>query len=86
MSISSFQVEQLQLDSMIMAEDRSRERGSSSNVPAPIADMDSTEKVNKETLDLTVSSLKGKEISVLHDILQLGIADSYVDIKTKVRR
>jgi hypothetical protein len=71
---------------MIMAEDGSRERDCSSNVPALMTDMDSTEKVNKEKLDLTVSSsLKSKEISVLHDILHLGIAHNYVDFKTKVR-
>lgn len=65
----SFQVEQLQLDSMIMTENRiltgngSRERETSGNVPAETTDMDS-ENVNEEELDLTVSSaLNSKEIS-----------------------
>ncbi|XP_021941312.1 snRNA-activating protein complex subunit 5-like isoform X2 [Zootermopsis nevadensis] len=49
-------VEQLQLDSMIMAEDGNKERYSRKNVPALMTDMDSTEKVNQEKLDLSVTS------------------------------
>nr|AGM32596.1 hypothetical protein [Coptotermes formosanus] len=53
--MQKLQVEQLQLDSMIMTEDGSRENTSSS-VPTEFVDMDSAEKVNEEKLDLTVSS------------------------------
>lgn len=68
----------MQLDSMIMAEDGNKERYSRKNVPALMTDMDSTEKVNQEKLDLSVtSSLKSKEISVLHDILLFSNAEQH---------
>ena len=51
----SSQVEQLQLDSMTMTEDGSRE-DTSASLPTEFTDMDSAEKVNEEQLDLTVSS------------------------------
>lgn len=53
--IQKLQVEQLQLDSMIMSEDGSRENTSGS-LPTEFTDMDAAEKVNEEQLDLTVSS------------------------------
>jgi hypothetical protein len=53
--MQKLQVEQLQLDSMIMSEDGSRENTSGS-LPTEFTDMDAAEKVNEEQLDLTVSS------------------------------
>jgi hypothetical protein len=80
----SFQVEQLQLDSMIMTENgiftenESRGRKTSGSAPAETTDMDS-ENVNEEELDLTVSSaLNSKEISLLHGILQLDVDHGYI--------
>jgi hypothetical protein len=79
----SFQVEQLQLDSMIMTgngiftENGSRERNTSGSAPAETTDMDS-ENVNEEQLDLTVSgALNSKEI-LFHGILQFDVSHGYI--------
>jgi hypothetical protein len=86
----SFQVEQLQLDSMIMTENGmltengSRKRDISGSAPAETPDMDS-ENVNEEELDLTVSSaLNSKEISLVYGILQLGVDHDYIHYRTKI--
>jgi hypothetical protein len=79
----SSQVEQLQLDSMIMTEDGSRENTSSS-VPTEFVDMDSAEKVNEEKLDLTVSSsMNSKKICASwHSAVE---SDNYIGFKTKIK-
>lgn len=53
--MQKLQVEQLQLDSMIMTEDGSKEN-TSGPLPTEFKDMDSAEKINEEQLDLTISS------------------------------
>jgi len=78
----SSQVEQLQLDSMIMTEDGSREntRGS---LPTEFTDMDSAEKVNEEQLDLTVSSsMNSKKLCA--SWYSTAENKSYIDFQTKI--
>jgi len=78
----SSQVEQLQLDSMIMSEDGSRENTSVS-LPTEFTDMDSAEKVNEEQLDLTVSSTLNSKKLCTSWYSAVG-NNSYIDFQTKI--
>jgi len=78
----SSQVEQLQLDSMIMSEDGSRENTSGS-LPTEFKDMDAAEKVNEEQLDLTVYSSSNSKKLFASWYSAVG-NNSYIDFQTKI--
>jgi hypothetical protein len=79
----SSQVEQLQLDSMMVTEDGSRENKSGS-LSTEFTDMDSAEKVNEEQLDLTVSSsMDSKKLCPSWYFMAVGI-NSYIDFQIKI--
>jgi len=78
----SSQVEQLQLDNMIILEDGSR-GNTSGSLPTEFTDLDAAEEVNKEQLDLTVSSSLNSKQLCASWYSAVG-NNSYIDFQTKI--
>lgn len=69
-----------------MTEEGDMERGSSSTVPTLTTDMDSTEKINKEQLDLSVSSsLKSKDYQCFMVFCSWVLIKIMLILKQKIR-